>query len=76
MNGWERFWGHLRTINHHKYLVLRYCFRLGLYRQGLCHDLSKYAPVEFWAGVTYFQGNRSPNEMERQEKRPHCGSVQ
>ena len=43
------FWGHLSTINHHKRLVLRYCFRLGLYRQGLCHDLSKYSPVEFWA---------------------------
>ena len=62
------FWGHLSTINHHKRLVLRYCFRLGLYRQGLCHDLSKYSPVEFWAGVRYFQGDHSPNEAEREDK--------
>ncbi|MBC5581749.1 catalase [Anaerofilum sp. BX8] len=62
------FWGHLSTINHHKRLVLRYCFKLGLYRQGLCHDLSKYSPAEFWAGVKYFQGDHSPNEAEREEK--------
>lgn len=56
---------HLRTITHHRLLVMRYCFRVGLYWQGLTHDLSKYAPVEFLAGARYYQGNRSPNEMER-----------
>jgi len=59
------FWGHLRTIRRHKRLVVRHCFRVGLYRQGLLHDLSKYAPVEFLAGVRYYRGNRSPNEIER-----------
>ena len=49
------FWGHLKTITRHRRLVRQYCFRLGLYRQGLTHDLSKYSPVEFWAGVKYFQ---------------------
>ena len=58
--------GHLHTINHHRRLVRRYCFRLGLYRRGLCHDLSKYSPVEFWAGARYYQGSRSPNEAERE----------
>ena len=48
-----RFWGHLTTITHHKWLVFCYCRRLGLVRQGLCHDLSKY------------QGNRSPNDAQR-----------
>ena len=62
------FFGHLSTINHHKRLVLRYCFKLGLYRQGLCHDLSKYSPAEFWAGVKYFQGDHSPNEAEREAR--------
>ena len=60
------FWGHFSTITYHKWLVLQNCFRLGLYRQGLTHDLSKYSPVEFWAGVKYFQGNRSPNDAQRQ----------
>ena len=62
----RRFWGHLSTVCRHKGWVLRYCFRAGLYRQGLTHDLSKFSPVEFWAGVRYYQGYRSPNEAERQ----------
>ena len=28
-------WKHLKTVNRHRRLVRRYCFRLGLYRQGL-----------------------------------------
>jgi len=62
------FWGHFKTITAHKLLVMKYCFRAGLYRQGLLHDLSKYSPVEFRAGVKYFQGDRSPNEAERLDK--------
>lgn len=59
---------HLRTINHHKRLVMRYCFRVGLYRQGLLHDLSKYAPVEFLVGARYYQGTCSPNDAERKDR--------
>ena len=61
------FWGHLKTVNHHRALVRKYCFRLGLYWQGLTHDLSKYSPVEFWAGVKYFQGDHSPNDAQRKK---------
>lgn len=59
---------HLKTINHHKWLVMKFCFRLGLYRQGLLHDLSKYSPAEFLVGARYYQGNRSPNNAEREDK--------
>ena len=59
------FWAHLRTVHRHRALVRKYCFRLGLYWQGLTHDLSKYAPVEFFAGVKYFQGDHSPNDAQR-----------
>ena len=61
-------WQHLKTINHHKWLVLCGCFRVGLYWQGICHDLSKYSPVEFRAGARYYQGTRSPNAAEREDK--------
>lgn len=60
-----RPWAHFKTVARHRALVRRYCFRLGLYRQGLLHDLSKYAPVEFWRGAKYYQGFRSPNDAER-----------
>ena len=61
-------WGHFRTITRHKILVGKLCFRVGLYRQGFMHDWSKYAPVEFCAGVKYYQGYRSPNAAERLDK--------
>ena len=44
----ENFKGHLSTINHHKMEVMRLCFKVGLYKQGLMHDLSKYSPKELW----------------------------
>ncbi len=59
---------HLRTVNHHRALVCRYCFRLGLYRQGLMHDLSKYSPTEFAVGAKYYQGFQSPNNAERMQR--------
>ena len=59
---------HLHTVNLHRRLVRQYCFRLGLYWQGLIHDLSKYSHTEFWRGAKYFQGYRSPNDQERIEK--------
>ena len=43
MRSWHP-WLHFRTITRHKLLVMKYCFRIGLYKQGLLHDLSKYSP--------------------------------
>jgi hypothetical protein len=60
-----KWFSHLKTITHHRRLVMRYCFKVGLYRQGLTHDLSKYEPVEFLAGARYWQGFQSPNNQER-----------
>lgn len=59
------FFGHFKTITKHKFLVMKHCFRLGLYRQGLMHDMSKYMPVEFKVGVKYYIGTESPNAEER-----------
>ncbi len=61
-------WNHFKTITHHKWLVLSGCFRVGLYWQGLTHDLSKYSPTEFLVGAKYYQGVRSPNAAEREAK--------
>ena len=60
-----KFWKHLKTITYHKWLVMKGCFRIGLYRQGSLHDMSKYSPAEFLVGCKYFQGNMSPNNVER-----------
>ena len=58
----------LCTVHHHRALVRKYCFKLGLYRQGLMHDLSKYSPTEFFVGAKYYQGYRSPNTAERLDR--------
>lgn len=63
-----KWFAHFKTINRHKFLVMQHCFRVGLYWQGLTHDLSKYSPVEFLTGAKYYQGDRSPNVIERKYK--------
>ena len=62
----SKAWKHFKTITYHKYLVMQGCFKVGLYKQGLLHDLSKYTPTEFLVGARYYQGNRSPNNAERE----------
>ena len=61
-------WCHFITITHHKIVVMQGCFRVGLFKQGLLHDLSKYTWEEFKTGVQYYQGTRSPNAAEKEEK--------
>ena len=61
-------WRHFHTITEHKIMVARHCFKVGMYWQGLTHDLSKYSPSEFWQGGKYYQGYRSPNNAEREDK--------
>lgn len=59
---------HFQTITKHKIKVGQLCFRIGLYKQGLLHDMSKYSICEFTTGVKYYQGTKSPNSAERDEK--------
>jgi len=61
-------WQHFKTITKHRWLVREGCFRVGLYWQGLTHDLSKYSVTEFSNGAKYYQGTRSPNAAEREDK--------
>lgn len=59
-------WKHFCTITRHRHQVIRCCFRAGIGWQGLGHDLSKYSPSEFWTSARHYQGNRSPNDRERE----------
>ncbi len=63
----QKGYRHFTTISRHKYLVMKGCFQIGLYRQGILHDLSKYSLTEFRIGAKYFQGDRSPNTAERED---------
>ena len=61
-------WQHFKTITHHRWLVRKGCFQVGLFWQGLTHDLSKYHPTEFLVGAKLWSGVRSPNSAEREQK--------
>ena len=67
MNFFKRFIGHTKTVIQHRREVRKLCFKCGLYWQGLTHDLSKFSPTEFFNGVKYFTGTKSPHMGERAE---------
>lgn len=64
----NKYLGHLKTIIKHKIEVGKVCFKFGLYKQGLIHDLSKFSLVEFGPSARYFQGGSSPIDAEKREK--------
>ena len=53
-------WKHFCVINKHRWIVFKLCTKAGIPWRGFVHDLSKYSFVEFWEGVKYFSGERSP----------------
>ncbi len=62
----SKFLSHLKTITKHRNKVISHCFKAGIFWRGILHDLSKYSFTEFIKGGKYYQGTRSPNEMERE----------
>lgn len=58
---------HFKKICVHKYWVAKYCFKAGLYWQGITHDLSKFSPTEFWESVRFYQGTSSPINAAKAE---------
>lgn len=58
---------HFITITKHKWYVMRFCFKCGLYRRGILHDLSKYGLTEFFSSAKYFQETSSPIDAEKKE---------
>ncbi len=61
----KKYIGHFILITKHKFLVTWYCWRVGLFIQGLKHDLSKYGPIEFLTSAKYFTGKSSPVTNEK-----------
>lgn len=47
----------IKRILTHKYYVAKYCFQIGLYWQGITHDLSKFSFTEFSRAISDFEDN-------------------
>ena len=60
--------GQFKTITNHKILVMKACFKVGLYKQGLLHDMSKYSLTEFLPGIKYYRGDVSPGGVQKREE--------
>lgn len=59
---------HLKKIMTHKFWVGYYCFKVGLYKQGLLHDMSKFSPTEFFESIKYYRGTSSPIDACKADK--------
>ena len=59
---------HFLTITKHRFIVRKLCFKVGLYWQGLTHDLSKYSFKEFFISAKNYSGKFSPINNERAKK--------
>lgn len=64
----NKYYAHFKTILKHKIEVGKVCFKFGLYKQGLLHDMSKFSITEFAPSAHYFQGGSSPIDAEKKEK--------
>lgn len=55
---------HLKTVHIHRKFVRKACFKMGLFWQGLTHDLSKYSITEL-SMCKYYTGKGSPHQVAR-----------
>lgn len=54
----KNFFGHLKTVNKHRWIVFKLSIRAGIPLRGFLHDLSKYSYTEFSESVKYYQGGK------------------
>lgn len=48
---------YLSYVIRHKWYVFLECYKIGIFWQGIIHDLSKFLPSEFIPYANYFYGN-------------------
>lgn len=56
----------LRRIIIHKFWVAYYCFQIGLYWQGIIHDLSKFSLTEIKGALKYWNDSKSSLAYEKE----------
>lgn len=69
MNYWNNFIGHLRTILHHKKLVRHYCFKAGLYKQGIMLDWIQIFPNRVYSGSKVLSGWKTKSQLRRENSK-------
>ena len=59
---------HIKLVTIHKHYVFLASLECGIPFRGLCHDLSKFSPIELFNSAKYYTGNRSPIDNEKDER--------
>lgn len=54
---------HTKLVMKHKWVVFKLCCKAGIPVRGILHDWSKFLPTEFWEGIKYFDGHKSPIQV-------------
>ena len=67
MNIIIKSWKHFCLVNKHRWYVFKLSIKAGIPFRGLVHDLSKYSPTEFFESAKYFNGEKSPIILARQD---------
>lgn len=63
----KNFFGHLKTVLKHKWIVFKLSIKAGIPIRGILHDMSKFSLVEFWESVKFYQGGKkSPLAVSRE----------
>ena len=58
---------HIILVSKHKWLVFKFCCKIGMPIRGLMHDMSKFSFEEFFESIKYYDGKVSP--IKRLQKR-------
>jgi len=64
----KKMWLHFKLITKHRWLVFKFCVKVGIPFRGLIHDLSKYSFTEFFESAKYYVGYKSPIQVAREER--------
>ena len=56
---------HTILVTKHKWLVFKFCCKIGMPIRGLMHDMSKFSFIEFFDSIKYYDGKVSPNIVSR-----------
>lgn len=73
----KKYFKYLWYLLKHKWYVMIECFRVGLYYQGIMHDMSKFLPREYIPYAKYFYGNDTDRKsfsiawLKHQKINPH-----
>ena len=59
---------HIVLVTKHKWLVFKFCCKIGMPIRGLMHDMSKFSFEEFFESIKYYDGKVSPIKVCKKDK--------